>query len=213
MRTLTVVALAMLMAPWTAMAGTPVTEDVAWLADLVGVAPGDLPATFPATETTFASGVLTTRDIAIPLADYAAQIRESQGVGADAEKQFAGAGARSADAGTRGVRWSASLIGSASSTPCIAITAQHNLGDPAGLGRGAAMINVHGETPGGRGSGVATMDVQVLPNPGPGTPVATTLADGQLAAGSIVLSCRTIFSLRITTGTFLGDGVIYADGQ
>lgn len=208
MRILTLFALAMLAASWTALAA-PVDENVTWLADQLQVNVADLPATVTATQTTILSGVLTESVVAIPLGEYAAEIRALAGTGTNAEKQFLGAGAvKSPQA--RGISWSGFAIGSIGSTPCIDVTADQTVADP-GIGRGTIYVGVKGDS--GRGFGVATMDVQVLPNPGPGTPVSTSVANGLVTVGRITESCFISWcGLRITTGSFSGDGIIYADG-
>lgn len=211
MRALTFVALAMLAAPWTALAA-PAADDVAWLADLLDVEVSDLPTSIPATETRFGPGFVTERTLDLPLAAYAAELRLG-GLGTDTEAMFAGAGVRAVPP-TMGVRWAGSAVGIASVMGCIDITFQHQVPDP-GLGRGAVNVGVHGEIPAGAfggGTGTATMDVQLLPNAGPGTPIRTTAADGLLVVGTIVESCISVFGLRFTSGSFAGDGVIYADG-
>lgn len=210
MRALVLLALALVAAPWNALAA-PAPDDVAWLADLLGVAPADLPAAVPGVEGAFGPAGATTWPVLVPIAEVAADFRaQADGAGAG-EPVFLGAGVRGTTGS--GVRWTGAAFGPEAIIPCMAVTYAFDAG-PTGFGN--AYVGVHSEVPPGglSGSGgVARMDVQLLPAPAQGAVVPTPAADSLLLVGSFRTTCYVSFTLRITTATFEGDGTIGADGM
>lgn len=182
----------------------PASDDVAWLAAQLGVVPGDLPATVPGFEGRFGPDGLVERAVAVPIAEVAAQVRQAS-VDAPAEETlFAGFGVRGATGS--GVRWTASGGGPAANVPCMTVSVLHDLGETP-LGHG--YLGLHSEVPDGATlalSGVATMDVGLIPPAANSVP--TRAVDAQLLAGSYRTTCTVFFALRLTTATIEGDGAV-----
>lgn len=185
-------------------AAVPASDDVAWLAAQLGVAPGDLPATVPGREGTLGPGGVAERAVAVPIAEVAAQVRQASVDEAAEETLFAGLGIRGVTG--NGVRWSASGGGPAANVPCMQVSVVHDVGETP-LGHG--YLGMHSAVPDGASlalSGVATMDVALIPPAA--TAVPTMAVDAQLLAGTYRTTCTLFFGLILTTATIAGDGVL-----
>lgn len=209
MRALVPLSLALLAAPGTALAA-PVAEDVAWLADLAGVAPGDLPAMVPGREGGFGARGLVERGVLVPIAEVAAEARRAQAEGTG-EPLFLGAGVRGVT-GTVGMSWTGVGVGPAASMDCMSITVQQDLG---ATPRGTAYLGLRGEVLAeaiGGGSGTARVDMQVYPTQATAGTIAAKPADGLFRRGRLPHHLPRGVLAAYTTGTFGADGTVGGDG-
>lgn len=201
------------MLPFAPTLAAEPSDEVAWLAGLLGAEAEELPATMALTEFRFSASGAEQVLREAPVAEVAALARQaSQGEQAPEVPAFLGAGERAPGLG--GIAWNALVVGPLSlgcitlnvtSTPLRVPPNAVNPGGPINL-------SLHAEVPQGTTfllSASATMQVMVLPQPRPGPVSVRALAvDMPVFVGSAYVFCSQGWTTRVTFATIHGDGVV-----